>query len=1370
MMKKVFCLCLTAVLALSGSVYGQNSWQKAVPLQNRVWSAKDSVSKNLRDDYYYRFDIRGESYLDIELALFSMEGGSGSFADISFYRLNADSTLEQIWMSGGSSSARIWTSDVGDTLRWRFTKRSDGTYFLRVNRSNTASCSFRARFLWDGGAAYPNDPEPNNDYYHAVEIKPGTSVYGHIGFVNHTTQAQDYYDCYKFTVERDCDVKLEFHITPCPGTDGQKMRLDMDSWQFRYDDSVFSNVFIGRWTNDNDYGVFDTVKRVRFKGLSAGTYYFRIYPSVGFGYYNMKLSVEEYQVPSDTEPNDSYFQAVSVLPGKRVYGHVGFFDKTRLQHDYYDCYKFTVDRDCDFHADFHIQPKGEGDCRFEWSSVEYRQDSLFFPYRSFSGDYESVWDTLKRASSTGLGKGTYYFRVYPSVGLATYDFSIKLVYPEIGSDVEPNDTWARAVVLQEGDTAFGHIGYDGAMDSTGFYRDEEDWYLVKLPSNGSINVRSQCYPGSGHGNVLDDHLGLYFRLYQVDEGVLDEIGYLSGPTTWEKVDTMTYNWKTTLGKGIYYLQVTPRGGFGQYKFVYECRPAPVADFDFIQHVNDKGQTVVCFLNRTTGGATRYFWKYDEGNWDYTYVANPTVVYDSPGVREVMLVAYGKEGNDTIIKYVEINGLQRVEQPVAGQGDVTLKFYAGGLRNQDTFLLEKDSVTYRGTLLRTVSRGCVEVRFHLQNAPTGKYCAIVRHKDRSEMRLDDAFTLEPAVEPEIYVDLLGLNKMLFNRWQDFTAVIGNKGNVDAYNRTLWIVTPDDSNCHIQFRNLTFLLPKGDTLQWVKDIPPYLRYDSMETGGSPVRIYPLVFSVIPAGTEVTVHFRMSSNKSEEIAVFTTEPFVTEALLKEYDSYESCVAWSIGKYVAEKAVGFLLDQIPGASCVKDVIKFTYQTTESTVEGNVQAGSLAWNVATTAWSCAKDFVGPLKAYKMTCDIIDLMVDIVDNYSADKECQKYKKKGDRKKRVTAVTSMDPNEMAGPSGFGAYNDVRKQDFTYSILFENKAAATAPAQEVTITDTLDKSMFDWHGIQFKSFGISDSIYTVQQSGLGFVAELDWDSVLVRVSGKMDTLTGVVRWVFSTLDPSSRELVSDPDAGFLKPNLHAPEGEGFVCFTIPLKAEVKDGDIISNRAAIVFDANEPILTNLYRNRIDENLPSSSITGVEETGTEGVCTVRFSGSDIGCGVWYYSLYMKVNEGERQLVSGHIEGDSYTLPLHKDSVYRFYLLATDSLSQREAEKGTADFLLGGDGIHWAESHEDANVLWMRVQPNPAFQTTQLHFRNAVAGLVRVEICNVLGSKVYEKNLGQMESGLHVSALNLSGLSQGLYVIRLQCGNTVCTGKLAVR
>ena len=62
-----------------------------------------------------------------------------------------------------------------------------------------------------------------------------------------------------------------------------------------------------------------------------------------------------------------------------------------------------------------------------------------------------------------------------------------------------------------------------------------------------------------------------------------------------------------------------------------------------------------------------------------------------------------------------------------------------------------------------------------------------------------------------------------------------------------------------------------------------------------------------------------------------------------------------------------------------------------------------------------------------------------------------------------------------------------------------------------------------------------------------------------------------------LPTDPLAGFLPPNDETGRGEGHVSFTIRPRADVQAGTVVTNIASIVFDTNEPILTNQVWNTI-------------------------------------------------------------------------------------------------------------------------------------------------------------------------------------------------
>ena len=96
--------------------------------------------------------------------------------------------------------------------------------------------------------------------------------------------------------------------------------------------------------------------------------------------------------------------------------------------------------------------------------------------------------------------------------------------------------------------------------------------------------------------------------------------------------------------------------------------------------------------------------------------------------------------------------------------------------------------------------------------------------------------------------------------------------------------------------------------------------------------------------------------------------------------------------------------------------------------------------------------------------------------------------------------------------------------------------------------------------------------------------VDVSGEFDPATGVITWVFRTLDPDTGALPLDALAGFLPPNDTSGRGQGYVTFSVEQKADLSLGTTIDNFAEIVFDNNEPIITNSYRNTIGVPPPPS------------------------------------------------------------------------------------------------------------------------------------------------------------------------------------------
>ena len=186
-------------------------------------------------------------------------------------------------------------------------------------------------------------------------------------------------------------------------------------------------------------------------------------------------------------------------------------------------------------------------------------------------------------------------------------------------------------------------------------------------------------------------------------------------------------------------------------------------------------------------------------------------------------------------------------------------------------------------------------------------------------------------------------------------------------------------------------------------------------------------------------------------------------------------------------------------------------------------------------------------------------------------------------TSYDPNEKTGPPGAGPLRVVRISDeLRYTIYFENVITATAPAQEVIVTDYLDLNL-DWSTLNFTEVAFGDEIvaatgdqFNTRQVISDYRAGTS-KSWWVDVTAQLNRQTGRVTWSFRTLDPATEGLPDDPLAGFLPPNDASGRGEGHVSFAIRPKASVPLGTTIRNRASIVFDTNDPIGTNEVWNTI-------------------------------------------------------------------------------------------------------------------------------------------------------------------------------------------------
>jgi hypothetical protein len=272
---------------------------------------------------------------------------------------------------------------------------------------------------------------------------------------------------------------------------------------------------------------------------------------------------------------------------------------------------------------------------------------------------------------------------------------------------------------------------------------------------------------------------------------------------------------------------------------------------------------------------------------------------------------------------------------------------------------------------------------------------------------------------------------------------------------------------------------------------------------------------------------------------------------------------------------------------------------------------------------------------------------------------------VTVVASMDPNDKSGPAGFAAERYIApEQELLYAVFFENLASATAPAQEVVISDQLDPEKMDLSTVSLGAITFGDRQVLPPPNASDWTTDVDLrpdQDLLVRIHASLNSTSGLITWQLSSIDPATGLPPEDPLVGFLPPNVNPPEGEGSVIFTLMPKQSLPTGTQMRNKATIVFDVNPPIDTPEWFNTLDNTRPASQVLPLASSQLSPTFELEWSGTDTHSGLKDYTIYVSDNNDTYTpwLASVTSTTEIFTgLPGH---TYRFYSVARDNTGNIE-------------------------------------------------------------------------------------------------------------
>lgn len=311
----------------------------------------------------------------------------------------------------------------------------------------------------------------------------------------------------------------------------------------------------------------------------------------------------------------------------------------------------------------------------------------------------------------------------------------------------------------------------------------------------------------------------------------------------------------------------------------------------------------------------------------------------------------------------------------------------------------------------------------------------------------------------------------------------------------------------------------------------------------------------------------------------------------------------------------------------------------------------------------------------------------------------------SSVTSHDPNLKTGPAGYGTENFVQETDasvFPYTVEFENAGPgskdangnplpesdwATAPAQQVTITDQLSSDL-NWSTFQLTQITFGGNTISIPAGSQQYQTEVSMTYLGVTFEVEMQagihTATGVVYADFYSIDPDTDLPPSNPLIGFLPPEDGTGRGVGTFSYTVDPNLGLASGTQINNVATITFDTNPAITTDQANDEdasqgidpskeatvtIDNAPPTSSVTVLPADEAATTFPVSWSGSDgSGSGIASYSIYVSDNGGSfiPWLTDTTQTTADYTGTI--GHTYGFYSTATDNVGNAEAAHVSAD------------------------------------------------------------------------------------------------------
>ncbi|MEM2704751.1 MAG: hypothetical protein QXR45_16520 [Candidatus Bathyarchaeia archaeon] len=595
----------------------------------------------------------------------------------------------------------------------------------------------------------------------------------------------------------------------------------------------------------------------------------------------------------------------------------------------------------------------------------------------------------------------------------------------------------------------------------------------------------------------------------------------------------------------------------------------------------------------------------------------------------------------------------------------------------------------------IGTSLINTKFNLTNAEQGIWNLTVALPDGTELSLENAFTIYLGGEPVICIDIIGREQIRVGQTGTYYIRVHNKGTIDSGDTAI-DVKVDEALKIMRVETMDGIIVwdrawiEGNITETQTLFPEFWE-------GAPEGIvekflnntFLWVPSIAPGGFidfKLTVYAKSPWSGDDPIAIVAVLGVIAKAALVTFATTftSNFIAQSYYVYADPEKEGNIVQALWKAlqrsfdETVEDIkslftwaqeglTRFTEWLVKSphTFELFLVEAGVSWEKAIEITHKLSD---PLQKYAPVLSKIgyiafgiEVLLDFYNKYNMAKNLHKPPETT-KEKAVTPVWAWDPNAKAGPEGYGPEGYVSQDsEMVYIIYFENLENATAPAQKVVITDMLDSDL-DWESFCWEEASFGGRVIPPNQE----IVELGPD-LQVRISKTIDKINGLATWVFETVNSTTGLPPEDPLVGFLPPNKHPPEGEGWVKYRIKIKPDALHNSEIRNKAVIKFDENPPIETNEVVNTIDSVPPESYVLPLP---TESPISfeVCWTGSDEDSGIKEYTIWFSKDGGPWVVWFPLTRETSAVFTGEPGHTYAFYSIAHDNVGNVETSPTLPD------------------------------------------------------------------------------------------------------